>query len=345
MKKKKLSICLIAALLLFVCACGNEERKASVLYISEKYGVPDENRLVVYTSHKEEVYLPIVREFESVTGVSVTVHAGGTAELFDEIRSGDAVGKCDVMFGGGIESYEAAKDCFMAYSPAERDVLDPGFTSDGDYWTPFTELPLVFVYNRKLMASSEAPVSWAELMDEKWKGRIAFADPHNSGTSYTIISTYMQIMGKSPKEAVTEFYTQLNGKVLSSSRDIVPYVSDGTYLVGITLEETAKKTIQEGYDIAMIYPSDGTSAVPDGCGIVKNAPHSYNAGRFIDFVIGRETQNYAIENFKRRTVRTDIELPAEFSEIKRIDFDIRRSAENEAKVFEIWDSLAGGGKP
>lgn len=36
---------------------------------------------MVYTSHKEEVYWPIIKEFEERTGIWVEVVSGGTNEL------------------------------------------------------------------------------------------------------------------------------------------------------------------------------------------------------------------------------------------------------------------------
>ena len=48
---------------------------------------PEEGeRLVLYTSHKEEVYWPVVLEFEQRTGIWVDVVAGGTNELLERIR-------------------------------------------------------------------------------------------------------------------------------------------------------------------------------------------------------------------------------------------------------------------
>ena len=65
---------------------------------------PDESeRLILYTSHKKEVYEPIVREFEERTGIWVTVVNGGTNELLDEIEAHPDDPICDVMFGGGVD--------------------------------------------------------------------------------------------------------------------------------------------------------------------------------------------------------------------------------------------------
>ena len=61
--------------------------------------IPDESmRLTVYTSHKEEVYQPIIEEFERRTGVWVRVVSGGTTELLERIAAESDAPAADVMF-------------------------------------------------------------------------------------------------------------------------------------------------------------------------------------------------------------------------------------------------------
>ncbi len=336
-------IAIAAALSMLLISCAPVSDPA-VTYISEKYRVPEEKQLIVYTSHKEEVYLPIIREFENRTGIWVEIHAGGTTELLSQVAEGYEDGCCDVFFGGGIESFEAQKDLFLPYKPRQAEALDPTYVSADASWTPFTELPLVFIYNKKLVAPGDIPTTWEDLLDPKWKGQLAYADLHNSGTSYTVLSTMMQVTGKNAEETVPAFIEQLSGHVLDSSGQVIPEVSGGHCLVGVTLEETARKGILAGYDIAIVYPQDGTSAVPDGCAIVKNAPHSYNAGLFLDFIVGTDVQQYAMEHFYRRPVRADIELAPGYDRIREIDFDLKGSAAAEEEVFRLWDELFSDAK-
>ena len=74
---------------------------------------PEEGeRLVLYTSHKEEVYWPIVKEVEERTGIWVEVVTGGTNELLERIQAETDSPAADVMFGGGVESLESYRDYF-----------------------------------------------------------------------------------------------------------------------------------------------------------------------------------------------------------------------------------------
>ena len=66
---------LVLCLTLGVSGCANRQPETA------RYAPEEDRRLVVYTSHKEEVYWPIVREFEDRTGIWVEVVAGGTNEL------------------------------------------------------------------------------------------------------------------------------------------------------------------------------------------------------------------------------------------------------------------------
>ena len=51
--------------------------------------IPPANRLIIFTSHKSEVYAPIIKEFELRTGISVEVQAGGTTEMLEKIKNGE----------------------------------------------------------------------------------------------------------------------------------------------------------------------------------------------------------------------------------------------------------------
>ncbi len=74
--------------------------------------------------------------------------------------------------------------------------------------------------------------------------------------------------------------------------------------------------------------------------MAKNAPHSYNAGKFIDFVVSYDTQRYATENFYRRSARRDVGSKHGNSETF-IKFDVEKSAREEEEVFSLWNALAG----
>ena len=95
MKKIGLLLALLGALA--ACAVPADEATAAL--------APGRDaRLTLYTSHKQAVYGPIVKEFQEETGIWVEVITGGTNELLERIAAEAEQPVCDVMFGGGVES-------------------------------------------------------------------------------------------------------------------------------------------------------------------------------------------------------------------------------------------------
>lgn len=301
--------------------------------------VSEDKKLILYTSHKPEVYGPIVREFEARTGIWVQVRSGGTTELLEALKNEAGRGSCDVMFGGGVESYEAYRDCFQPYECDKRNLLDHTYSASDSRWTPFTELPIVFIYNNKLVDESEAPTGWRDLLSDRFKGKIAFADPARSGTSYTALATMIQVLHMDERPFMERFTAVLDGHVSPGSGEVVDEVSNGVRLVGITLEESAKKKMGQGADLSMVYPAEGTSAVPDGSAIVKGAPHLENARRFIDFTVSEDVQRLAVDQLMRRTIRTDLGLEQSEKGFKIMDFDLVRAGREQAQILTLWSEL------
>lgn len=96
---KKWRMLLLALLLALLCGCAASEPLPD-------YAPEESQRLILYTSHKKEVWQPIVKEFEARTGVWVTVVEGGSNELLEQLAAKTDAPQADVMFGGGVESLE-----------------------------------------------------------------------------------------------------------------------------------------------------------------------------------------------------------------------------------------------
>lgn len=326
--------CILAAALL-LGGCGDAQKTLENVTVEEK------QKLVLYTSHKEEVYGPIVKEFEERTGIWVQVKSGGTTELLDTIAQEEGEQACDVMFGGGVESYEAYSEYFDSYVSTQSGELDRTFCSKEGNWTVFSELPIVIIYNNKLVSAENAPRGWQQLIDGDWTGKIAFADPGSSGTSCTALAAMCQVLELEPEELIDVLAEELDGNVSPDSASVIEEVNEGIRLVGITLEETARKAVNQGADLSLIYPVEGTSAIPDGSALVKNAPHLENARLFIDFTVSRDVQKIVEEQFLRRTVRLDIEPNQQEETLKTIAFDLEWASENQPVLLECWQRYMG----
>lgn len=330
--KRAFCIALLFALLLSGCGDAGDVSAFA----------PDEaDRLVIYTSHKEEVYGPIIKEFQQRTGIWVEVVTGGSNELLERIAMEAEAPACDLMFGGGVESLAAYEDCFEPCEPQDSERLRDVGLSEAKLWTPFSSLPLVLVYNTRLVSEDEVR-GWSDLLDPKWKGRIAFTDPTVSGSSYTAALTLFSCIEGDDWEILARLVANLDGGALSDSGDVVESVRSGSRYIGVTLEETALKW--RSPEVGIVYPEEGTSAVPDGCALIKGAEHPENARAFLDFILSRDVQELLVSDLSRRSVRTDVHAPEDLpseAELGIIDYDVHWAGSIKEEFIRRWSELTG----
>ena len=256
----------------------------------------------------------------------------------------------------GVSRMEALdivlEGCGRSFTPVEKEALAAEkneryraliaeMTPADDLWTPFSSLPVVLIYNTKLVSPGEL-TGWESLLSGRWSGSIALADPTVSGSSYTAAATMLCALPGDDWDQLDRLAVQLEGRVLPDSGDVVAAVAGGSCRVGVTLEETALKRQAQGADIAIVYPEEGTSAVPDGSALIAGAPHPDNARAFLDFAQSRDVQELVVSQFSRRSVRTDVSdgdaLPPA-DELALIDYPVRWAAELKDAFSARWPEL------
>ena len=311
----------------------------------------EDKRLLIYTSHKEELWKPIVKEFEERTGIWVEVVSGGTNLLLEEIAEKKGEVDADLFFGGGVESLNAFSDYFIPYEAKGIEEVEPQFRSATDVWTPFSALPVVLIYNEKLLSPEELG-SWKDVLAPKYKGKIAMANPAYSASAFTGLLSFEKAVQEETdstedsdgdKEILPRIAKQLDGKEYTDSGEVPEAVADGSKLVGITLEETALKYMAKGENIGIVYPKEGTTVVPDAGAILKGAKHLENAQKFLDFSISKDCQDILQKRFHRRAVLTSMAGEGEPSllEIKRLSYDVSKISAERNRVLTDWSFYMG----
>ncbi|MHA1567144.1 MAG: extracellular solute-binding protein, partial [Alphaproteobacteria bacterium] len=172
------------------------------------------------------------------------------------------------------------------------------------------------------------------------KGKVSSARADKSGSSFMQLATVLNIYGDDGWDVYGEIF---NNFALSESSSAVPrFVNDGEASIGVTLEDNALRFVEGGGPVTIVYPSDGTTAAPDGIALVKNGPNPDNGKAFIDWALGLEAQTFLVKEMGRRSIRTDVpassSLPS-FSEIKVVPYDISWAAGNRENFVEKWTDL------
>ena len=332
------------ALALSIIALAGLAVLAFVILPARKDGQASADGLVIYSPHPVEMTDYIVREFRQRTGIKIQVITGSTGSLIAKLRDPTKSQKADLFWGGGIESLETVKDQFQAYASSEQKAIAKAYASADRLWSPFSVLPVVVIYNTKLVSEDLAPGSWASLLDPYFRDHLIMADPSTSGSGFTILVTMLRTMARSGADGgegwpfVRRLIAQFGSSgIVPGSTTVYNSVSEGEFFAGITFENSALSLKKAGKAIDFRYPAEGTSAVPDGIALLKGAPHSSEAKRFIDFVLGRDVQSLLMTKWFRRSVRNDVPTyKPGLAELRIIDYPIADSAARRTQILSRW---------
>ena len=323
-------LCLFCTSVLSSCQSGPETAPMPA--------VPD---LVLYTAQEEEIYEPIIKEFEERTNLMVKVERGSSEEMTGRLEYEEERPDWDVVFGVGIEILEQSKEHWQVYKSPEAAFITESFQCEDNRWTSFSALPLVIMYNTNVVTYRELPVGWNSLLEPRWKGRIAFVDPRRSDVYSAALVTAVHTWEKRG-DYLEQFMENLEYGTLNSMQEVNAGILDGRYSLGVTMEESAQALLSEGADVDYIYPQEGTTALPDGTAIVKGCSNPDAARQFLDFTVSRDTQRILVSDLNRRSVRSDVPPLPGLSPIGRlplIEMDLEELTREKKDVLARWNGI------
>lgn len=296
--------------------------------------------LTVYSGHSETLTNYYIKEFTEKTHLNIDVIQGNTQDLHDIIKNK----KVDVIIGVASDTLQEYHNDFLDYSPDYiKDITDED-NHFSKHWIGDARIPMVIIYNKQLLSKDDLPEKWTDLLQSRFKGQVAMADPTTSGSSYTQLVTLLTVFGKEDTawNYIENLIKQTGGHLFERGKDITPAVSRGEYTVGITLESFAYEQKQENKNIGFIFPKEGTTARTSGISILKSSYHLDNAKLFVDFILSRDTQQAVANSFYRRPTHNKVQLPEKLpplSQFKIIDYDYTWAVKHKHDNLIRWKEI------
>lgn len=319
------TLLLIVGLLL--TACGSESQTVQ----------SDGNVVVVYSCNAEDWTASLSKEFQEETGIQVQLVCGTSGELMARVRTEQENPHGDIIWGGTADAYVALASYLEPYVSDERSAIQPDFVRRDNAFYNMTMDPYVIAYNTDLVSEADAPKGWRDLLDPRFHGRIALADPTKSTHAYIVLLTMMDALGGDPA-VLGQMADQLNGRIVGSSAEQIKALSDGAYAVTATFEEPVLKYITSDAHMKIVYPEEGTSVSSTGIAIIKNAPHADNAKKFLDFAMSRQVHE-RLGAYEFRSTRADVSASPNLrplSEIHYTRFDTQRAVSFRDEFLSKW---------
>jgi iron(III) transport system substrate-binding protein len=295
-----------------------------------------EGKVVWYTAIDLTVAEKIAAAFrEKFGGIEVRVERTGAERVFqrigqeyasnvhavDVVNSSDASHLLTWKRQGLLLAY-LPEDVAKYYKPEHRDA-------DGTY-AGFRATLSPIAYNTKQVKAEDAPASFKDLLDPKWKGKIVKAHPGYSGTILTATFEMVRDIGwqfyeNLAKQNVMQVQSATDPpkKLALGERSVM---ADGTEYNVFLLKDA-------GQPVETVYPTEGTPFVIGPNGIFKAAPNPNAAKLFQNYCFTPDAQQIIIEVGGLRSLHAQVkEKPGRkpLSDIKLMKED----AENAEKQSE-----------
>ena len=162
-----------------------------------------------------------------------------------------------------------------ALMPAFKPLSDPGFS----YITNAARYFLI--YNKDKVSPEDVPRAWTDLLDPKWKGRVATGHPAFSGCTGTWALGIKKVHGWGFFESLAKN----NPRIGRSAVDPMTLINAGECLVGVGAANNAYASIDKGNPIGVVHPSDGLVLCVTPSAIPAHAPHPNAARLFMDWLL------------------------------------------------------------
>ena len=307
-----------------------------------------EGTVAYYTSMELQSAERVARAFEAkYEGIKVRVERSGAERNFQRIgqeyasgiRVVDVVNSSDASHfiawkRDGLLAPYVPEDVAKYYPPEHRDA-------DGLFAT-FRIVLSTLGYNTNLVKAAEAPKSYADLLDPKWKGKIVKSHPGYSGA--TLTSTY-----EIARDVGWDFFEKLakqNVMQVQSAADPPKKISLGERSIMMDGGENLASLLKDqGAPVEIIYPAEGSPLVIGPNGIFKAAPSPNAARLFQSYCFSVEAQQSIIDVSGYRSVhpqtreRAGRKLLAEIKTMKDDPEGVERDADKVkaryTKVFHV----------
>ena len=235
------------------------------------------------------------------------VDQGGTSEdlryvLARYAKEPSGIG-IDLFFGGGTPPFRTLARAGLlvphAMPPAAlegipSDLAGSRINSDSEGWYGSALSGFGILYNKALLREKglPAPVSWADLAAPGAAGWVASVDPRGSGSAHVIYEIILQRYGWEDGWRILTGIAANSEHFTKGASAVLPLISAGEAAYTIAIDQYAWSLVEKlGADkVGFVLPAGETVTTPDPIAMLKGAPHSVLAARFMEFVLSEPCQ-------------------------------------------------------
>jgi iron(III) transport system substrate-binding protein len=309
----------------------------------------------IYSYRQPDLIKPLLDEFTKETGITTNVLFLDKG-LVERIQAEGANSPADVILTVDIARVMEAKEGGVLQSVSDNETINKDipshFRDPENEWFALTTRGRVIYASKDRVEQDE--ITYEELADPKWKGKICIRDAQHS-YNVGLIASMIAAHGEAETETwLTGLKNNLARKPNGGDRDQAKAIFAGecdialgnSYYVGL-MQTNEKEPEQKDWAsaIKVLFPNTadrGTHVNISAMGLAKNAPNKENAVKLMEFLASGEAQKIYAEQVFEYPVMPGAEPSAivkAFGEIKPDTLPLAEIAANRKKASELVDKV------
>lgn len=245
----------------------------------------------IYTSLYKDTVSDIQPQLEKAfPGVKFQFYQAGSEEVASKVQAEILSGKiqADMLISSDRFWYEELGNNgnLAPYSSTYTDKVSDEFKHPKNFYTTLSFPVMVIAYNSEVISEKDAPKSFKELADPKWKDKLSMGNPLASGTNFTTIAFLAKKYGWDYVKALRQNNLMAEG----GNSGVVRRLQSKEKPVGIVLMENILRLRESDPRIKWIVPQDGAVIQANCLGIVNKKENLDLAKKVADWMFSPQGQ-------------------------------------------------------
>ncbi len=268
---------------------------ASILFQTEALAKTD---LWIYTSLYKDTIAEIQPLLEKkFPDVKFNFYQAGSEEVAAKVNAEELAGgtKADILISSDRFWYEdlAQQGKLHAYKPEAAAKVPKELRHEGGFYTTVSLPLMVLAYNSEVVDEKNAPKSFKDVIDPKWKGKFSTGSPLASGTNFTTVAFLQKKYGWDFFKALKKNETISEG----GNGAVVRRLQSKERPVGWVLIENVLRFKDTDKRIKFILPEDGAIVQMNVMAITKKSKSIEASQKFAEWMYGPEGQKAMLNSF------------------------------------------------
>ncbi len=305
-----------------------------------------EGTLTLYTGLAQTASTSLTEAFTKQTGIKVeSLLLGGEESIARVLKEAEAnIHMADVVIATSTADLLVYKErkLLAPYKSVHHEKLIPGLGDSEGYFEPLYTSRYIMAYNSKLVPPAEAPKSYTDLADPKWKGKLVLPNPANAIGAAIVVDQIVQLHGWELLEKVAKNNVAVGGNVAETLNMLIAGERQVSIFAVVDQVITHKKS---GNPLELIFPSEGIVTAVAAVGVMAKAPHPNAARLMVDHLLSEQGQQILADT-RRDAARPGVKydpdiIPPATQKILPVDYV--GYATRRPKVLENFRRLFQGG--